>query len=349
MPADLFALGCILYEMALGQPAFDAPHISGILQKVANEDYPDPVTVDPQVRPVVAEAIRRTLVADPSQRINSCGALAALFDGRPGDVVLESNPRARECGAYPHDCGSAGASSVPAPMGGHCGDWRARIDRTGAGGTIGHRAALWWLLGEPPPPDPAPTPPPPPIVSVEPASTPEPPPAPVRPAPSPVPSPPPPAPVPSPVPPPEVVPPPSAPVVPRPSPSPVVVRQSSWQIRVPDWQAVTETSRGSALRYRAGGGQQLVLVWVEVHYDGETAVEPTNPWRLVLRGSTDAIEASARCGIAVTNHLSSVTQFGPHSQTTGVLCFEVPKTATPRALQFASGLQQGTLVEVPLR
>ncbi|MBX2801884.1 MAG: protein kinase [Myxococcales bacterium] len=81
--ADIFALGCILYELVLGRPAFVGAHVLALLTKSREGYYDDPARIDPDLPPRVVEAIRGSLVPEPTDRIQSCADLARILtDGR---------------------------------------------------------------------------------------------------------------------------------------------------------------------------------------------------------------------------------------------------------------------------
>ena len=73
--ADLFAIGCILYECASGRYAFDGETAIDIMHRIIHGE-PAPITnASPALRRVVA----RCLAKDPDQRYQSAKELAAAL------------------------------------------------------------------------------------------------------------------------------------------------------------------------------------------------------------------------------------------------------------------------------
>lgn len=83
--ADMFSLGCVLYECLTGEPPFLAEHIAAVLVRILFEE-PRPVTERrPGIPPAVTELLNRLLEKDPARRLRDAteltlaiGALGAL-------------------------------------------------------------------------------------------------------------------------------------------------------------------------------------------------------------------------------------------------------------------------------
>jgi serine/threonine-protein kinase len=90
--SDLFALGCVLYEMLIGQPPFTGGSVQAVLAKRFLHTPPDITAVRPAVPAAVARAVARLLAKTPDERF-STGALfvAAL---QPPDGVGSAEPAA---------------------------------------------------------------------------------------------------------------------------------------------------------------------------------------------------------------------------------------------------------------
>lgn len=77
--ADMFAIGCILYECLSGQPPFVADHIEAVLARIL---FDEPTAIEercPGVSPSIAALIRLLLQKQPEQRPQSAGALRDML------------------------------------------------------------------------------------------------------------------------------------------------------------------------------------------------------------------------------------------------------------------------------
>ena len=78
--ADIFSLGCVLYECLTSHPAFGAEHIVAVLARILFEDPPPVEQLRPEVPGPLSALLQRMLVKDPEQRIADAGALGAALD-----------------------------------------------------------------------------------------------------------------------------------------------------------------------------------------------------------------------------------------------------------------------------
>ncbi|MCB9674479.1 MAG: serine/threonine protein kinase [Alphaproteobacteria bacterium] len=77
---DLFALGCILYEICTGRRAFDGPSILDIYTRVSDGRYEPPEQIRPDLPGRVVRAIRALLEVDPARRPQTAeDVMHALF------------------------------------------------------------------------------------------------------------------------------------------------------------------------------------------------------------------------------------------------------------------------------
>src|SRR6185295_16293267 len=84
--SDLFAVGCILYEMIAGKKAFRGDSITGLIFKIITEEPQLITELDPTLTPEVVQIIQRALSKAPDARYQSGRELAEdlLSFSRPG-------------------------------------------------------------------------------------------------------------------------------------------------------------------------------------------------------------------------------------------------------------------------
>ncbi len=95
--ADLWALGCLLYEIVTGRSAFVADDVAKIYDKVRAADYDDPTRYCPDLDPRIQECIRWLLEVDPDRRIGSAREVFDMLYERSatGQLGSPSNPATR--------------------------------------------------------------------------------------------------------------------------------------------------------------------------------------------------------------------------------------------------------------
>ncbi len=79
--ADIFAMGCILYELCCGQMAFIGANTLEVFNAVAGGDYAPPRDLAPDLPEPVVRAIEGCLQNQRELRIGSCEELAAVLEG----------------------------------------------------------------------------------------------------------------------------------------------------------------------------------------------------------------------------------------------------------------------------
>ncbi|WP_437720284.1 protein kinase domain-containing protein [Sorangium sp. So ce861] len=78
--ADVFSLGCVLFECLTGQRAFRAQHAMALLWKLLLEDPPRARELEPDVPPALDELLARMLAKDPSARPEDGAAVARCLE-----------------------------------------------------------------------------------------------------------------------------------------------------------------------------------------------------------------------------------------------------------------------------
>ncbi|MET0592627.1 MAG: AAA family ATPase, partial [Polyangiaceae bacterium] len=76
-PADIFALGAVLFECLTGRPPFVAEHALGVLAKILFEEAPNVYELWPEVPAFLDTLIARMLAKDPADRPQNAAALVA--------------------------------------------------------------------------------------------------------------------------------------------------------------------------------------------------------------------------------------------------------------------------------
>ena len=124
---DLYALGCVLFEMLVGAPPFDGELPYEILNKHISQQ-PTPVSMLRGEVPAGLEAVvARLLEKDPANRPGTAAEVTELLlpfaqpaepgmIGAPGNPVLALRQQETASGRYDQDTGSIGeALARPAP------------------------------------------------------------------------------------------------------------------------------------------------------------------------------------------------------------------------------------------
>jgi predicted RNase H-related nuclease YkuK (DUF458 family) len=89
--SDVYALGCVLYEMLVGEPPHTGPTAQAIIAKIITEDPQPPSVRRPMVPPNVDGAVRKALAKLPADRF----ATAADFSRALGDASYAAPTSAR--------------------------------------------------------------------------------------------------------------------------------------------------------------------------------------------------------------------------------------------------------------
>jgi len=87
---DVFALGSVLWEMATGRRAFDAPTNPGLMAAILSTEPPPITSVRPGTPPALDRLVRECLRKDPAERWQSAWDVALVLESLAGDPAAAS-------------------------------------------------------------------------------------------------------------------------------------------------------------------------------------------------------------------------------------------------------------------
>ena len=93
--ADIWAFGCVLYEMLAGKRAFDGDDVAVVLASSIKSD-PDWSALPTHTPPSVVATVKRCLHKDPKQRIHDAADVQLALEGAFAPVVASLEPKPQE-------------------------------------------------------------------------------------------------------------------------------------------------------------------------------------------------------------------------------------------------------------
>jgi RNA polymerase sigma factor (TIGR02999 family) len=88
--SDIFALGCLFYEMLTGKRAFRKPSSVETMNAILNEDPPAASDITPTIPPALQRVVHRCLEKAPERRFQSASDLAFALDTLSNSAISSS-------------------------------------------------------------------------------------------------------------------------------------------------------------------------------------------------------------------------------------------------------------------
>ncbi len=93
--SDLFSLGCVIYEMAVGRRPFEGEHLTAVLYELLSEEPPAPTSLRPDLPAGFDQLIAGVLAKDPGSRYQSASEFASALRSVGRDDVRTITPEVR--------------------------------------------------------------------------------------------------------------------------------------------------------------------------------------------------------------------------------------------------------------
>jgi len=150
--ADIYSLGCMLFEMVCGRPPFVGEGVGDLLTAHMTQPPPMPRSLEPSVSPELEATILRSLAKAEAERQQSMDELVGELDRllqRPSQALasVAPEPHAKETVIQSSTTLSGGTGQVSAPAAAAAPAGRRRMALVAAGGAVAVLAVVAIVLG----------------------------------------------------------------------------------------------------------------------------------------------------------------------------------------------------------
>ena len=91
--SDIYALGCVLFQLLCGRPPFEGENSMAIAQAHLNAPVPSPRAVNPEVPAGIDAVVRRALAKSPADRFSTAKEMGNALRAAAGGVDVDADTR----------------------------------------------------------------------------------------------------------------------------------------------------------------------------------------------------------------------------------------------------------------